>query len=550
MASTFIQRLEAVRDVVARRCASPDFLPRLSESVRDLLEADSAVILLASSDQAQLAVAAAVGVDDGEPYAEVPFAGPVYGLAKLADEPLLIRDVAGLSGLPLPAARGAASLLIARLALEDETIGVLQVGTRAPGRLTEGLATLLGLVASRVAPTVASARLLLAERRARQAAEATVRAVAESEERFRLALASAPITVWAQGLDLRYTWVFNLPSGLAVEDVLGKADEDLFPSQTAATLRAQKGQVLQQGAPARGEMIWPIQGEERRYAYTLEPLRDAAGNVAGLVGAAIDVTERWRAEATMRSLEQQKEQFLTAAAHDLKNPLAAVKGFVQLLQLRSATGPLEREQVRRPLEAINGIVSQMTALVNEMLDVARLGMGQALDLSLAPTDLREVARRVVAYYIATEERPITVDLPDQPLVGNWDRERLERVLYNLLSNAVKYSPEGGPIAVRLAKEEDEQRAWAVLTVSDQGIGIPADEIDQIFERFHRARNVGAASGTGIGLASVRSIVELHGGQVAAQSELGRGSTFRVRLPLSCPQHGAEGLQQQPRPSGA
>jgi signal transduction histidine kinase len=121
--------------------------------------------------------------------------------------------------------------------------------------------------------------------------------------------------------------------------------------------------------------------------------------------------------------------------------------------------------------------------------------------------------------------------------------RLERVLENLLSNAIKYSPEGGSITVAIADEEIGG-PWAVLTVRDQGLGIPAADLPRVFERFQRARNVeGRIGGTGIGLASARQIVEQHGGTIAAESAEGTGSTFTVRLPLAFP--AAEDVETSP-----
>jgi signal transduction histidine kinase len=118
------------------------------------------------------------------------------------------------------------------------------------------------------------------------------------------------------------------------------------------------------------------------------------------------------------------------------------------------------------------------------------------------------------------------------VVGEWDRMRLERVLDNLLSNAVKYSPQGGPIAIRVGREDDAGGAWAVVSVRDDGIGVPAEDLPWIFERYRRAGNVaGRVAGTGIGLAGARQIVEQHGGTIGVESDEGQGTTVTVRLPL-------------------
>jgi signal transduction histidine kinase len=118
------------------------------------------------------------------------------------------------------------------------------------------------------------------------------------------------------------------------------------------------------------------------------------------------------------------------------------------------------------------------------------------------------------------------------LVGSWDANRIERVIDNLFSNAIKYSPRGGIVQVELRREESVGGAWAVLTISDEGLGIPPADLPHVFTRFTRGSNVqGRMQGTGIGLAGVRLLIEQHGGTVLAESVEGEGSTFTIRLPL-------------------
>jgi signal transduction histidine kinase len=173
--------------------------------------------------------------------------------------------------------------------------------------------------------------------------------------------------------------------------------------------------------------------------------------------------------------------------------------------------------------------------LDELLDLTRLQLGQQLELRRTPTDLVALANRVAAdQQQTTDDHTILVESAHRELVGAWDGVRLERVLENLLSNAIKYSPGGGRITVTIA-DEGVGGPWAVLTVSDHGLGIPAGDLPRIFERFRRASNVeGRIAGTGIGLASARLIVEQHGGTIAVESTEGKGSAFTVRLPLASP----------------
>jgi signal transduction histidine kinase len=156
-------------------------------------------------------------------------------------------------------------------------------------------------------------------------------------------------------------------------------------------------------------------------------------------------------------------------------------------------------------------------------------MGQPLDLEPVPSDLVSLAREVTAeHQQGIESHSVQLESAETELVGIWDQRRLGRVLSNLLDNAVKYSPNGGPIFVRIRRDG----AWAIVEVADTGIGIPEVDQTRIFERFQRASNVERRiGGTGIGLASVKHILESHGGTISVQSEEGAGATFTLRLPI-------------------
>ena len=175
----------------------------------------------------------------------------------------------------------------------------------------------------------------------------------------------------------------------------------------------------------------------------------------------------------------------------------------------------------------------MARLVANLLDLAQPEADGPLALARRPTDLVALVRQAVAAQQAgTGRHRLRVESGEAALVGAWDAARLERVLGNLLGNAVKYSPDGGEIAVNVAREVDAAGAWALVSVRDDGLGIPAEDLPRVFERFHRGANVaGRIGGTGIGLAAARQVIEQHGGQVAVTSREGAGTTVTVRLPL-------------------
>ncbi|MBK9711024.1 MAG: GAF domain-containing protein [Kouleothrix sp.] len=235
-----------------------------------------------------------------------------------------------------------------------------------------------------------------------------------------------------------------------------------------------------------------------------------------------------------RSAVRARDDLLSIVSHDLQNPLQVIKSQAELLLRRAArAGTLDVEQATAGLVRINGETTKMNRLIGELLDLARLQVAQALDLDRQPIDLVALARRVAAErQQSTSLHAILVEAAAPELICHVDGVRLERLLDNLLSNAIKYSPGGGEVVVAVARERDGGD-WAVLTVRDRGMGIPADDLPRIFDRFHRGGNVaGKIGGTGIGLASARQIVVQHGGTISVASVEGQGSTFTVRLPLA------------------
>jgi PAS domain S-box-containing protein len=260
-----------------------------------------------------------------------------------------------------------------------------------------------------------------------------------------------------------------------------------------------------------------------------------AEDLAGRAGLAIDNARLYR---EVQEAIRVREEFLASASHDLKNPLAAIRVRAEVLQevLRWEAGRAsgaEAEELLDGLAKIEILTGKMERLLDELVDVARLQLGQPLKLDRRPTDLVAMARQTAAeHQRGTKRHQIRVATTEAELVGLWDAARLERVLGNLLSNAVKYTPEGGEITVEVTRQGDAAGAWAMLRVRDPGIGIPAGDLPRVFERFHRAGNaVGRMAGTGIGLAGARRIVGQHGGTIAVESREGVGSVFTVRLPL-------------------
>jgi signal transduction histidine kinase len=224
-----------------------------------------------------------------------------------------------------------------------------------------------------------------------------------------------------------------------------------------------------------------------------------------------------------------KEDFLSAAAHDLKTPLTTLLGQAQLMQRRLRGNPEWRPDAagidRMAEEAL-----RMRRLVEDLLEASRSERGGFIS-TVATLDLGELAREVIAEIPAQDHELVVVG---SQAVATGDRNRMRQVVQNLVENAVKYSPNGGRVTVEVAQKDGEAR----LTVSDEGVGIPADELGLIFERFQRGSraNDRRFAGMGVGLYLCKSIVEEHGGRIWAESSLGVGSHFHVRMP-ACEREG-------------
>jgi len=234
----------------------------------------------------------------------------------------------------------------------------------------------------------------------------------------------------------------------------------------------------------------------------------------------------------MREVERAKADFVAAVSHELRTPITPIKGYVELLR---AKGESMSEELRQDvLRTVAERTNHMARLIEDLLLASRIsseGPGAVvLGLRLEPTDLVEVTRRAAADYLREPTRRVTLEPPPQPLEISADPLRLSQILVNLLSNAHKYSPPDTPIRVRLWRDD----GWAKVAVIDQGLGVPAEELERIFDKFHRVEDpmTMTASGTGLGLYIARELARAMGGEVEASRSPQRGSTFTVRLPLA------------------
>jgi two-component system phosphate regulon sensor histidine kinase PhoR len=279
---------------------------------------------------------------------------------------------------------------------------------------------------------------------------------------------------------------------------------------------------LTQALEQEGNLAKEFQIDERFYQAQTDLVRDERGTVTGVLCVFNDVTE-------LRNVERMKSDFVSTVSHELRTPLTAIKGFVRTL-LEDPTGEYYDQTTR--LEFYNIIDTEcdrLIRLISDLLNVSRIERGLPLHMNYSQVDVSAVVEQCLTFHRGyTDHHELVTRIPPNLPALEADRDKLDQVLSNLISNAIKYSPDGGRITVSVTDGGTEMH----FAVSDQGMGIPAEHLEKVFQRFHRVHSGDSqrVGGTGIGLFLTKSLVEAHGGAIRAESNPGRGSTFHFTIP--------------------
>jgi PAS domain S-box-containing protein len=307
----------------------------------------------------------------------------------------------------------------------------------------------------------------------------------------------------------------------------GRLLSELVPPQGASKL----GELLQRATtvPARDE-IKLIGKEGRTVPVQLSVSPALLADIPVFCVVATDISEHKRQEALCQAARleiEARDRLFAVAAHELRGPLGAIEMQTHLLRMTIEKTPLPAEKAMRMVESINRQGKELSELVNKLLDIGTIGAGR-LQLGSEEVDLSD-AVRVVAERCADliNRSGCTLALELQPVVGHWDRVRLEQVIANLVSNAAKYGL-GRPIRVVVQGDEGLAR----LVVEDQGGGISTSDRELLFQPYRRMASSRGIPGLGLGLYIASEIVKAHGGTIRVESEVGVGSRFLVELPLS------------------
>jgi signal transduction histidine kinase len=524
-----VHDLQALHALGGRLMLLPDLHEQLKAILKTLCElkgAHSAIISLHDHDAAELHAVACVGISSqGQREIEAtPVGQGPWGSACAEQIPVTVEDVE--TDPRFPELREAARREGFRAvhsrplpSLAGEVSGALSVQFTHPCGSDERDNQLSDLCAQMAAVLVERTRMRKETQSALRKVEVALQSSAVPFNILK------PVTD-AHGTVVDFKWEYlNAAAALAlgrdIPELVGRAVTDLHPRAWEIPGLLDK---------LRAALLGPVEFEN-------QPLPAAGQRWFRIVaspcemGVAVwfaDVTERRAQEQALRDADRRKDEFLATLAHELRNPLAPIRQAAMIARSTTAT-PVQQ---RWSLDVIDRQVGHMAMLLDDLLDVSRITRGK-LELRREVTNLRQVADSALEAarpLIEARKQKLTVDWPDAALWADVDPMRIAQIVSNLLTNASKYTQPEGEIRLSATREGKQ----AVIEVQDNGIGIPAESLDEVFEMFTQVRTspAAASTGLGIGLALSRGLAQMHGATLAAHSGgLGHGSTFTLRLDL-------------------
>ena len=597
---TAYKAMQALTDTALSHLALDDLLRELLGRVTAVLGVDTVAIFLLDEGGQTLTLRAARGLGEEDVgRVQILVGRGVAGRIAASREPLIV-DVDALSaadfegvhrllrerlrslaGVPLLVENPVADPVADKIGghLVSRLVGVLGVGSATLRRFTEADVPLLQHAADRVALAIDRALLYAAEQDARRQAEAALaRAlVSETQATDRAQRLQTILETMADGVAVydaegrpvqvnrAYRELYALERGPAGFESLSALDRarllHLRDAVTGAPLpvervpiaRALRGEVVT--GPEADVLLRAFDGRELVVNTSAVPMREPDGRIIGAVSVLRDLTWRQRLErerAAARADElaaheasRRMEQFLAVAAHDLRSPLSAAMGFIELAE-RQAERQVAAAQEKSPdlaagAEAVRDRIvdadqsaDRLTRLLTRLFDMAAI-RADRLELRRAPCDLVALVREQVdALRVAAPGRTITLHTPadEKPIPVEVDADRIDQVIANYVTNALKYSPADRPVDVYVVAHGSRAR----VAVRDAGPGIPKEERGRVWELFHRTAGAEAQGATqggslGLGLHICKAIIQAHNGRVGVKSEVGHGSTFWFTLPL-------------------
>lgn len=534
-----VKLLSRLTRVAATSLDVEHVLPRIANAAVELAGADFATFWMADEAARMLRVGAMSDqtTADGLPQ-EMPYGQGVAGWVAEQRQALTVDDVFSderTRGLEWWRRHGLVTSLTVPVIDGNRLLAVLSLAGRTPFRLNVPELEVLESFLAQAASGIRNASLYSSVRR--------------SQEQLQQVIDHSPAAISLKDRDGRFLltnrrWMELFVPGGDVGEAgpIGQTDAELYPAARARAVRERDLAVLTTGQIVEHEGTVTAGSRPLTYHSIKFALTDAAGHPYAVCSMSTDVTERRRWEQEIASaltaqraaneqlerLNKAKSDFVSIVSHEFRSPLTGIQGFSELMRDEA----MSADEIREYSADINREAERLNRMITELLDLDRMESGR-MTLRPESVDLGLLATGVVSTAAPRSPRhrlKLQLD-PAVPEVFG-DRDKLTQVLTNLLDNAIKYSPDGGEVTVAVGPDGDAAHVW----VRDQGLGIPTDALDSIFERYTRIESGLHRSihGTGLGLPIVRQIVELHGGRVWAESLPGVGSTFHVMLSPSGP----------------
>ena len=378
-------------------------------------------------------------------------------------------------------------------------------------------------------------------------------ALARSEARFRNIVDDQVELVCRYDADLNLTFVnaaYSRNHAATPDQLVGSNILHLIPPEDHERALSHVSTLTPQNPVAVSEhqTLMP-DGTRRWFQWTDRALLDESGRIIEYQGVGRDISERRRIEEAERQqrhmaemlrlalaketeLGELKSRFVSIASHEFRTPLASILAATETLSAYRQN--MTDDQIEQRLVKIREQVTHLTAIMDDVLDLARI-QARRVQFNPVELDVDALCRDILDEFQNQRNFTHSVIYTSQPRlpIAKLDKRLMRQLITNLVSNAIKYSSDNGPIRVTLNYESPVLR----LDVTDRGIGIPEADKEHLFEPFHRGQNVGTISGTGLGLAIIWESVNLHGGRIDVQSQVGQGSTFVVSIPISTEQEG-------------
>ncbi|MGV8712964.1 MAG: response regulator [Nitrosomonas sp.] len=525
-------RDELLSHTAARLLESEDpqsLINNLCENVMAFLDCQVFFNFLASKEEKRLHLNAYGGITEAQANTIewLDFGGSVCGCVARDPHPIVTEDIALCCDARAELVRscGVQAYCCHPLLVQGEMIGTLSFGTLTRSRFNAEEIAVMRAVANLVA--IALHRI------------ETQQALRESEEHFANFMQRLPGLAWIKDVQGHYVYANDAAVQafrVSRTELYGKADNEIFPADTAAQFRAHDQKVLaSMTALAVVETLEHADGIMHHSLVSKFPLYDSEKRVKGTGGVAIDITERVQAEQQLRKVTQKlrdadrsKDEFLATLAHELRNPLAPISNGLHILQLPSVND----ETIDKIYAMMQRQVHHLIRLVDDLMEVSRITRGK-IELHRQPINLADVIQSAIETsgpLINAARHQIQISLPAEPIILYADQVRLTQVFANLLNNAAKYTHEEGQIQLSAKRDGSS----AVISIRDNGMGIPTEMLTKVFDLFTQADRTYHRSqgGLGIGLTLVQHLINMHGGSVDADSNgPGTGSEFEVRLPL-------------------